>query len=154
MSFTLIDRNDLSESLESSSNASSTLIVDVRSESEYAEGHIASAINVPSTLWEDPETAINLKRSNPSKTKFVFHCKLSQQRGPTCAKIFAERLSDANLDSIPEMCVIVLLSIKIFIILINNITFSYSAVLKEGFAGWYDEYGGVAGKVEYGPSGK
>ena len=57
-------------------------IVDVR-DSDYIGGHIRGSINVPSPSldWKMPELVRQLK----DKEIVVFHCALSQQRGPSAA---------------------------------------------------------------------
>src|SRR5579871_1895556 len=60
----------------------SLAIVDVR-DSDYIGGHIRGCINVPSPSldWKMPELVRQLK----DKETVVFHCALSQQRGPSAA---------------------------------------------------------------------
>jgi len=57
-------------------------IIDVR-DGDYVGGHIAGAINVPTQThdYKIPE----LVRTLQNKDKVVFHCALSQQRGPSSA---------------------------------------------------------------------
>jgi rhodanese-related sulfurtransferase len=61
-------------------------IVDVR-DSDYIGGHIRSCIHVPSgnLEWKLPE----LVRQLWTKKVVVFHCALSQQRGPSAAAKYA-----------------------------------------------------------------
>src|ERR1700760_3123234 len=89
-----VTRDELADFLldsTSSSQKSSTLagikesdlaIVDVR-DSDYIGGHIRSCIHVPSANleWKLPE----LVRQLWDKKVVVFHCALSQQRGPSAA---------------------------------------------------------------------
>jgi rhodanese-related sulfurtransferase len=80
-------------------------IVDVR-DSDYIGGHIRSCIHVPSANleWKLPE----LVRQLWDKEAVVFHCALSQQRGPSAAAKYArererqERQRWAMQDSTPE----------------------------------------------------
>lgn len=60
----------------------STAIIDVR-DSDYIGGHIAGGTNVPSNThdFKMPE----LVRTLADKETVVFHCALSQQRGPKAA---------------------------------------------------------------------
>jgi len=60
----------------------STAIIDVR-DSDYIGGHIAGGTNVPSNThdFKMPE----LVRTLEGKEVVVFHCALSQQRGPKAA---------------------------------------------------------------------
>ncbi|MCJ1445709.1 MAG: hypothetical protein MMC23_006214 [Stictis urceolatum] len=64
-------------------------IVDVRDD-DYIGGHIKGALNVPSSTldYRIPELARTLK----GKEKVVFHCALSQQRGPKAARRFLGQL--------------------------------------------------------------
>ena len=57
-------------------------VVDVR-DSDYIGGHIRGCLNVPSPSldWKMPELVRQLK----DKEIVVFHCALSQQRGPSAA---------------------------------------------------------------------
>ncbi|KAI4217392.1 MAG: hypothetical protein L6R36_009301 [Xanthoria steineri] len=62
--------------------AANIAVIDVR-DSDHAGGHIRSSIHVPSSTLDHrlPE----LVRTLRSKEKVVFHCALSQQRGPGAA---------------------------------------------------------------------
>ena len=68
-----------------SPHADKVAIVDVRDD-DYVGGHIHSAINVPSSSLDTriPEVIQNLG----DKEIVVFHCALSQQRGPGAALIY------------------------------------------------------------------
>jgi rhodanese-related sulfurtransferase len=59
-----------------------TAVVDVR-DSDHVGGHILGSIHAPTpTLdWKMPELVRELK----DKDKVIFHCALSQQRGPSAA---------------------------------------------------------------------
>ncbi|KAL8917813.1 MAG: hypothetical protein Q9208_007742 [Pyrenodesmia sp. 3 TL-2023] len=72
----------LSSLLLSPTASASIAIVDVR-DSDHAGGHIRSSIHVPSSTLDHrlPE----LVRTLRGKEKVVFHCALSQQRGPGAA---------------------------------------------------------------------
>lgn len=65
-----------------SSASSSLAVIDVRG-SDFIGGHIAGCINIPSSDldWKTPELVRTLK----DKDTIVFHCALSQQRGPAAA---------------------------------------------------------------------
>jgi rhodanese-related sulfurtransferase len=78
-----ISREDLAQRLkESGSLPSSTAIVDVR-DSDHVGGHIRGSTWVPSSELDHkaPELVRNLK----DKDTVIFHCVLSQQRGPNAA---------------------------------------------------------------------
>ena len=76
-----MSREQLS-SLLLSPNASKLSIIDVRDD-DYVGGHIKSSIHVPSSSldYRIPE----IVRTMADKETVVFHCALSQQRGPTAA---------------------------------------------------------------------
>ncbi|KAI4113625.1 MAG: hypothetical protein LQ345_005434 [Seirophora villosa] len=78
-----ISPTSLSTLLLSPTTTSRTLaIIDVR-DGDHAGGHIRSSIHVPSSTldYRLPELVRTLKE----KEKVVFHCALSQQRGPGAA---------------------------------------------------------------------
>ena len=60
-------------------------VIDVRDD-DYIGGHIKGAQNVPSSTldYRMPELVRTLK----GKEKVIFHCALSQQRGPTAARMY------------------------------------------------------------------
>ncbi|KAJ3279699.1 hypothetical protein HK104_001230 [Borealophlyctis nickersoniae] len=58
------------------------VIIDVRGD-DFANGNIPTAINIPSELFLDrPAAYVERFRDVP---KIIFHCALSQVRGPKCA---------------------------------------------------------------------
>lgn len=90
-----INANALRNLLRSPS-ADSVAVVDVR-DSDHVGGHIASSMHVPSSTldYKVPELVRTLK----DKKTVVFHCMLSQQRGPSAALRYArerERLLGAE----------------------------------------------------------
>ncbi len=63
------------------------LVVDVRDD-DFAGGNIKGAINVPSrTFWD---TVDDLVKETKETKVLVFHCALSQVRGPKAARVYAE----------------------------------------------------------------
>jgi len=65
------------------------LIVDVRGD-DFIGGHIPGAVNIPSNeLDEKIPDMLNQYKEVP---KIIFHCALSQVRGPKSAKIYQEKL--------------------------------------------------------------
>ncbi|KAI4273367.1 MAG: hypothetical protein L6R38_006357 [Xanthoria sp. 2 TBL-2021] len=72
----------LSSLLLSPTASANIAVIDVR-DSDHAGGHIRSSIHVPSSTLDHklPE----LVRTLRSKEKVIFHCALSQQRGPGAA---------------------------------------------------------------------
>ncbi|KAF4167478.1 hypothetical protein CNMCM6936_004933 [Aspergillus lentulus] len=79
-------RDALSELLLSTSSPSKLAIIDVRDQ-DHIGGHIYSSTWVPSSTldYRMPELVRTLK----DKEKVVFHCALSQQRGPSAALRYA-----------------------------------------------------------------
>ncbi|KAJ9669702.1 Cdc25 phosphatase Ibp1 [Coniosporium apollinis] len=77
-----ITRDELAQRLQSPSPTSSLAIIDVR-DSDHIGGHIRSSTHVPSSSldFKIPE----LIRTLRDKETVVFHCALSQQRGPSAA---------------------------------------------------------------------
>lgn len=85
-------------------------VVDVRDLDYNEGGHIPGALNWPSETWEiesciDEYLAPYLCSSNTTQI-IVFHCMKSQCRGPSCAKIAAERLVAAEGTTKPKVCVL------------------------------------------------
>ncbi|PWY74541.1 Rhodanese-like protein [Aspergillus sclerotioniger CBS 115572] len=81
-----ISRDALSALLLSTSSPSKLAVIDVR-DSDHIGGHILSSTWVPSSSldYRLPE----LIRTLQDKEKVVFHCALSQQRGPSAALRYA-----------------------------------------------------------------
>ncbi|KAL3623352.1 cell division cycle-related protein [Castilleja foliolosa] len=69
-------------------------IVDVRGDERGYDGHIAGSLHFASDTFTDKLP--NLVESTKDKDTLVFHCALSQVRGPKCARKFAEYLGDAK----------------------------------------------------------
>ena len=86
-------------SLLQSGSSGSVAVVDVRDD-DYIGGHIKGSRNVPSSTldYRIPELIRTLKE----KEKVVFHCALSQQRGPAAARRYlAEKQKTAPDDELP-----------------------------------------------------
>ncbi|KUL89150.1 hypothetical protein ZTR_05981 [Talaromyces verruculosus] len=81
-----MSRDVLSSLLLSTSTPSKLAIIDVR-DSDHVGGHIHTSTWVPSSSldYRMPE----LVRTLADKEKVVFHCALSQQRGPSAALRYA-----------------------------------------------------------------
>jgi Cdc25 family phosphatase len=96
-SLTYINAEDLAAKVNEGAVADGkVVVVDVRGEGEFSEGHIKGANNIPSTNWSDPsfvDGVIQTIANSPDKT-IVLHCAHSQQRGPTCARILQDRLDE------------------------------------------------------------
>ena len=78
--------SDLHALLQSDESRSSTLIVDVRDE-DFVDGHVPGALNVPSESFA--RSIQRVQEAARGKQRVVFHCALSQVRGPSCAMIMA-----------------------------------------------------------------
>jgi len=76
----------LASTLTNPTTASTTAIIDVR-DNDYIGGHIKGCQHVPINQFDArlPE----LLRVNKDKQRVVFHCMLSQQRGPKAALMYA-----------------------------------------------------------------
>lgn len=95
----------------------SLVIIDVRGEEEYRAGHLPQAINIPSYAFPDqvtdlihthssqalqpiaPKNESVTSTDDPGKqdmrpTDIVFHCSLSQVRGPKAARIYTGHLQE------------------------------------------------------------
>jgi rhodanese-related sulfurtransferase len=68
-------------------------IVDVRDD-DYFGGHIAGALNIPS--HDFPSRVASLVEELKDYDAVVFHCALSQQRGPHAAKKYLALLNKAG----------------------------------------------------------
>ncbi|PLN83256.1 Rhodanese-like domain-containing protein [Aspergillus taichungensis] len=81
-----MSRDALSALLLSTSSPNKLAIIDVR-DSDHVGGHISTSTWIPSSSLEVhlPELIRTLK----DKEKVVFHCALSQQRGPSAALRYA-----------------------------------------------------------------
>ncbi|KAL3701971.1 hypothetical protein R1sor_019993 [Riccia sorocarpa] len=90
-------------------------VVDVRDDERQYDGHIAGSLHYPSGTFEEkiPELVEELKDHDT----VVFHCAKSQVRGPTCARILADRLYK-EASATPELKV------------------PKIVVLEKGFDGW------------------
>jgi len=63
---------------------------------DFAGGHIAGAVNAPSEFFREELDAL-IAEQVQGKHKVVVHCMLSQQRGPRCATLLADRLHQLGL---------------------------------------------------------
>ncbi|WWC60855.1 uncharacterized protein I303_103431 [Kwoniella dejecticola CBS 10117] len=121
MSFSLpykyITAEQLAELIKSkpASSLKEFAVVDVR-DSDFVGGNIVSAINYPSDTFH--ATVDELVKKLQDVHKVIFHCALSQARGPKAARIYAETRSHALPESTAQ---------EIF-------------VLREGFSGFQSKY--------------
>ncbi|KAG2544188.1 arsenate reductase 2.2 [Panicum virgatum] len=72
-------------------------IVDVRDEERSYDGHIAGSHHYASDSFA--ERMPELAQATGAKETLVFHCALSKVRGPSCAQMFHDYLSEAKEDS-------------------------------------------------------
>ncbi|RCV46968.1 hypothetical protein SEVIR_9G577800v4 [Setaria viridis] len=72
-------------------------IVDVRDEERSYDGHIAGSHHYASDTFT--ERMPDLAQATGAKETLVFHCALSKVRGPSCAQMFHDYLSEAKEDS-------------------------------------------------------
>ncbi len=89
-----ISRERLSSLILSPTTAPTIAIVDVR-DADHVGGHISSSMHVPSSSldYRIPE----LIRKLADKQIVVFHCALSQQRGPSAALRYLREKGSSNL---------------------------------------------------------
>lgn len=77
-------------------NQPNVAIVDVRDEERNYDAHIGGSLHYASDTFS--EKIPNLLQDVKGKDTLVFHCALSQVRGPSCARMFADYLSEAKED--------------------------------------------------------
>lgn len=100
-----VDSEEVIPLVVSAEHREQSSIVDVRDADEYAYGHIVGATNLSSDKWNHSSFVDQVVHDNLDKKVVVFHCMLSQKRGPTCARIFSNRLQELNSTdrSVPEV---------------------------------------------------
>eukprot|EP01036_Dinobryon_divergens_P038617 gene38617-50713_t len=75
MSVNYIEQDVLANSIKNFDN--SIVVIDVRGD-DFAEGHIPSAIQIPSDKWDDVSVLDDIIRSQADKRTIVIHCMKSQ----------------------------------------------------------------------------
>ncbi|CAA7403365.1 unnamed protein product [Spirodela intermedia] len=70
-------------------------IVDVRDEERIYDAHIAGSYHYPSGSFAQRMPNL-LQAVGGQKDTIVFHCALSQVRGPSCARMFMNYLSETK----------------------------------------------------------
>jgi rhodanese-related sulfurtransferase len=81
------------------------VIVDVRDE-DFKYGNIKSAVNIPAhELLANPDAAVEQVLKAEPQT-IIFHCALSQVRGPKSARAFAEAMKSIPGEKKPEVVVL------------------------------------------------
>ncbi|GER43453.1 thiosulfate sulfurtransferase GlpE [Striga asiatica] len=73
---------------------SNIAVVDVRDDERSFDGHIAGSLHFSSDTFVDKLP--DLVQATKDKDTLVFHCALSQVRGPKCARRFAEYIANAD----------------------------------------------------------
>lgn len=104
------------------------VIIDVR-DSDYVGGHIVESVHIPSSKFKDEQLPLllNNMRQNGQET-VVFHCMLSQQRGPSAAMKFMHYLNEELSQSTNNSEIEFIEKIKI-------------CILRGGFSNWQQLYG-------------
>uniref|UniRef100_A0A0E0CTS6 arsenate reductase (glutathione/glutaredoxin) n=1 Tax=Oryza meridionalis TaxID=40149 RepID=A0A0E0CTS6_9ORYZ len=72
-------------------------VVDVRDEERIYDAHIAGSHHYASDSFG--ERLPELAQATKGKETLVFHCALSKVRGPSCAQMYLDYLSEADEDS-------------------------------------------------------
>ncbi|KAL9235986.1 hypothetical protein vseg_010702 [Gypsophila vaccaria] len=72
-------------------------IIDVRDDERGYDGHIAGSLHFASDTFLDKLP--NLVHQVQGKDTLVFHCALSQVRGPKCARRLSEYLAETTQDA-------------------------------------------------------
>ncbi|KAH9734730.1 Dual specificity phosphatase Cdc25 [Citrus sinensis] len=72
-------------------------VIDVRDDERSYDGHITGSLHYPSDSFTDK--IFDLIQEVRGKDTLVFHCALSQVRGPTCAKRLANYLAELKEDT-------------------------------------------------------
>ncbi|CAK9145986.1 unnamed protein product [Ilex paraguariensis] len=67
-------------------------VIDVRDDERSYDGHIAGSLHFASDTFSDKMPS--LIQAVQGKDTIVFHCALSQVRGPKCARRFSEYLTE------------------------------------------------------------
>ncbi|KAL0218639.1 hypothetical protein P9112_004292 [Eukaryota sp. TZLM1-RC] len=83
------------------------MVVDVRSY-DYTSGKLPTSINIPSHQFEDIGVVENLTHlvSKAAPDLVVFHCHLSQERGPFCYRVFSNTFRALYPQNKTKICVL------------------------------------------------
>ncbi|CAN0878713.1 Dual specificity phosphatase Cdc25 [Linum grandiflorum] len=73
-------------------------IIDVRDDERSYDGHIAGSLHYASGGFGDKMSSL-IHEVKGKKDTLVFHCALSQVRGPTCARRLADYLVESKDDA-------------------------------------------------------
>ncbi|KAF8132208.1 Rhodanese-like protein [Mycena galopus ATCC 62051] len=95
MAYKYISGDKLAEMIKSDKVANQDyLVVDVRDD-DYAGGNITNAVNMPSRQFRT--SVDDLVQKSADVKVMVFHCALSQVRGPQAARIYEEKRNKLDL---------------------------------------------------------
>lgn len=100
--YTYINASDLAAQLRNPAARRHIAIVDARDD-DFVGGHILGALNVPTVQLaagdsQADKAVADLVKQLEGKSKVVFHCHLSQARGPKAARIYSEARAAATRD--------------------------------------------------------
>lgn len=107
-------------------------VIDVR-DSDYVGGHIVNSLHIEASKFQNTQSSkmmhdlVSKLRKNNQDT-VVFHCMLSQQRGPSSAMKFMRYLSERMNTSDDSEEIGFVKNIKVYVLL-------------GGFGKWQQEYG-------------
>ncbi|EPY33714.1 As/Sb Reductase [Strigomonas culicis] len=105
-SYTYMEPEELVALLDDPAEAAKLTIVDCRDSDREAEGFILTSLHLPTaTSPTAAYTALAERLAEEGKTTVVFHCALSQIRGPRGASRFAAVLRDLGR-TVPRVCVL------------------------------------------------
>jgi len=106
MSVKYISRDDLSKIIKSDKRPGTDyLVVDVRDD-DFIGGHIPNCRNEPSTTFS--EKLDDLVRDAKDVPQVIFHCALSQSRGPTATRQYKKRRNQLREDDDTPQDVLIL----------------------------------------------
>lgn len=133
-------REKLSELL-LSDDSSKIAVIDVRGD-DHVGGHIRTSIHVPSSSLDHKIPELVRKLSN--KEMVIFHCALSQERGPRAARRYLEeRAKKIKSGEVDKLAGVPGIEIKGGSIQKDSSGLSKQEVyvLDQGFVGWQEKYG-------------
>ncbi len=96
-SATYVRASDVAAWLTDPAERALTVVVDVR-DGDFAGGHIAGARNIPSRDFEHKEEELLETLRTTGASRVVFHCMLSQVRGPAAASRFARLIDRSRVE--------------------------------------------------------
>ncbi|GAA5874778.1 hypothetical protein JCM1840_000430 [Sporobolomyces johnsonii] len=94
MNYTYLNHDQLVALMRSGESGKDYQVVDVRDD-DYRGGNIPGALRAP-TEDRTEQSVQDLVQKLEDVPKVIFHCSLSQVRGPKAARIYAEALAEAQ----------------------------------------------------------